>query len=192
MAPTRLSRSKRHCHTWLGSHFRALPAYIKRGCAALLPRRSNYTGGNSQARPTAHSTKIHKPTTAPPPPPARVWGRDTHLEPGHGCGSQAARCLGAGIKPVTSSSSRRAVQVVAVRLPVGIHDAARAAAALSLRRRLLGERLWGWVGGHVRETCQTTGAGYRTERWGEPAATSRLLRRLGGPLVSTMEHTHTK
>ena len=30
-----ISRPKRYCRTWLGSHFRALPAYIKRGCAAL-------------------------------------------------------------------------------------------------------------------------------------------------------------
>ena len=27
--------AKRYCRTWLGSHFRALPVYIKRGCAAL-------------------------------------------------------------------------------------------------------------------------------------------------------------
>ena len=31
----RLQSSKRYCLTWLGSHFRALPVYIKRGCAAL-------------------------------------------------------------------------------------------------------------------------------------------------------------
>ena len=30
-----MSRSKRYCRTWLRSHFRALPVYIKRGCAAL-------------------------------------------------------------------------------------------------------------------------------------------------------------
>ena len=35
MTSTKLSRSKRYCRTWLGSHFRALPVYIKRGCAAL-------------------------------------------------------------------------------------------------------------------------------------------------------------
>ena len=32
-----MSRSKRYCRTWLRSHFRALPVYIKRGCAALSP-----------------------------------------------------------------------------------------------------------------------------------------------------------
>ena len=38
MTSTKLSRSKRYCRTWLGSHFRALPVYIKRGCAALKCR----------------------------------------------------------------------------------------------------------------------------------------------------------
>ena len=34
--PKRAYSAKRYCRTWLGSHFRTLPVYIKRGCAALL------------------------------------------------------------------------------------------------------------------------------------------------------------
>ena len=57
---------KRYCRTWLVSHFRALPVYLKRGCAALrkvynLPTQENglFTREKKLRRQVKNMTCLH-------------------------------------------------------------------------------------------------------------------------------------
>ena len=55
-----IQSSKRYCHTRLGSQFRALPVYIKRGCAAL-PHREGGLDVEARARRTSKTPQaVHR------------------------------------------------------------------------------------------------------------------------------------
>ena len=80
--------SKRYCRTWLRSHFRALPAYIKRGCAA--PLQVDHRPARMQA-PAARTRTASPPCRRPRPHgprPSRQRQRPRNTKVG--CGGSAA------------------------------------------------------------------------------------------------------
>ena len=69
-----MRHAKRYCHTWLGPHSRALPVYIKRGCAALLfpkPKRGIPTAGLASSVVLLMMNFAQKPARAVPLESAR-------------------------------------------------------------------------------------------------------------------------